>query len=156
MVHSKRVCGRAPNRERSSTKPGNDYRSVTLSVVLASVSGEGTHCHTAIHGPSLWGVDEEESHGRDKYKGSNDTNVLLLKHTQSFSIILIEDNKEDVPSCGKCPEYICQRKPAILLVNIALDGVGLPASGRTFGERMPGTGIMLSHFPNQARREISS
>jgi hypothetical protein len=82
--------------------------------------GKGTHCHTSIHRASLRGADEEEGYSRDEYKGSNYTNVLHLELAQSFSIVLIEDNKKDVASHGKCPEYICQRKPVRLIVNVGV------------------------------------
>lgn len=86
-----------------------------LSLVLTSVSGEHTHCHAAIHWPSLWGVDKEEYQGRDKHKGSDDNNVHLFKPAQRFSVVLVENHKEDIDGCGKRPEYICQWKPAILV-----------------------------------------
>ena len=86
-----------------------------LSLVLVSASKESTHCHAAIHGPSLWCVDKEENQSRDKYKGSDDNNVHLLKLAQRSSIILIEDHKKDIDGRGKRPEYICQWKPAILV-----------------------------------------
>ena len=120
--------------------------------MLASVSGMHTHCHAAIHRASLWGVDKEEYQGRDKHKGSNDDNIHLLQLAQRFSIILVEDHKKYIDGRGKCPEYICQWKPAIL-VKIALDIyiIGLPTSERTSGDRTPGTGITLNYFPHQAR-----
>lgn len=110
-VRSKTVYGRAPTWEKSSTKPEKAYASALL-VVFASALGKSTHCYTAIHGPFLRRVDEKEGHSRNEYNGSNDTNILLLQLSQIFSIILVEDNKEDVPRCGECPEYICQWKPA--------------------------------------------
>ena len=80
---------------------------VTQLTTLASILEKGTHCHTAIHRASLRGADEEEGYSRDKHKGSNYTNVLHLELVQIFSLVLIEDNKEDVASHSKCPEYIC-------------------------------------------------
>lgn len=123
-----------------------------LSLLLAFVSGEHTHCHAAIHGPSLWGVDEEEYQGRNKHKGSDDNNVHLLKLTQGLSVVLVEYHKKDIDGRGKCPEYICQWKPATLLsVIIMIDQIGLPNPGRTSADRTPGTGIKLNYFPHQAR-----
>lgn len=58
---------------------------------------------TAIHMASLRGVDEEEGYSRGEYKGSNYTDVLHLELAQSFSIVVIEDSKEDVASHCKCP-----------------------------------------------------
>ena len=124
-----------------------------LSLVLVSASKESTHCHAAIHGPSLWCVDKEENQSRDKYKGSEDNNVHLLKLAQRSSIILIEDHKKDIDGRGKRPEYICQWKPATIFISddIAIDRIGLPNSERTSGDRTPETGITLNCFPHQAR-----
>ena len=69
---------------------------------------------------SLRGVDEEEGYSGDEYKGSYYTNVLHLERAQRFSIVVMEDSKEDVASHGKCPEYICQWKPVMLLVNVGV------------------------------------
>ena len=89
---------RTPKLSRTVRHP-IDHASLNL--------GKGTHCHTAIHRASLRGADEEEGHSGDEYKGGNYTNVLHLELVQGFGILLIEDNKEDVASHGKCPEYIC-------------------------------------------------
>jgi len=69
---------------------------------------------------SLRGADKEEGYSRGEYKGSNYTDVLHLELAQSFSVVVIEDSKEDVASHCKCPEYVCQWKPVILLVNIGV------------------------------------
>jgi hypothetical protein len=68
----------------------------------------------------LRGVNEEESKSGDEYKGSNYTDVLNLELAQSYSVVLIEYNEEDVASHGKCPEYICQWKPIRRVVNIGM------------------------------------
>jgi hypothetical protein len=101
--------------ERWHTKAVKDCMSTLL--IAQGVTEEGTHCHTAIHGASLRGANKEKRGSWDQYKDSDYDKVLDLELAQIFSFVLMEDNKEDVQSHGKCPEYICQREPVRLIVN---------------------------------------
>jgi len=49
---------------------------------------------------------EEEAYRRDEYKETDYPNVFFLELTQVFSLILVENDQEDVASQGKCPKHI--------------------------------------------------
>lgn len=54
--------------------------------------------HTSKHRPLRWGMDEEEAYGRDEYKEGYYSKVFFLEFKQILSLILIENNQEDVAS----------------------------------------------------------
>lgn len=83
---------------------------------------KSTHCYTAIHMAFRRGLDEEKGCSRDTAQRSNYSSVLPFELSQSRRIVFMENNKEDVDSHGKCPEYICQWKPVRFVVSVCVTG----------------------------------
>lgn len=110
-VRSRKLCDRAPIWAILSTK-SKVIDVLTWFIVGILVLEKITHCHTAIHGPFFWGVDEKEYQGRNENNGSYYAQIRFLQLTQIIGVILIEDNQKNVPCCCECPEYICEWKPA--------------------------------------------
>jgi hypothetical protein len=117
-----------------------------LCYLLITYRGNATYCYTAIHMALFRSVDEEKGYSRDEYKGSNYTKVFQLELPQSFGIVSIEDNKEDIKSHGECPEHVRRWKPITVNCNPSTSNYG-----RTFASRSLGSGIRVSRFLPLAR-----
>lgn len=89
---------------------------------MLTIGREGlssTHCHTSVHRPFRWCMNEEEGPSRNSDQGSDGNNIEWFKLAQVSRIIFIIDNQEDVQGHGKCPEYVGERKP-VKLVNFGM------------------------------------